>query len=100
LREIKEEIGLDVSSQELKKIGRVAQQGVLNNGTYLDNEFDNVYLVIKDIGLDEFKFLDGEVEKLEWMPISEFKQWVQDKKPDLVPHSIEHALLLKALESL
>ena len=80
IREIKEEIGVDISVEELKKLGRLVQQGVLNKGTYIDNEYDNIYMVMKDINIDQFKKAIEEVEKLKWIPKSEYKQWVQEKK--------------------
>ncbi len=99
IRETKEEIGVDISVEELKKIGRIVQQGVFNNGIYIDNEYDNIYLVVKNLDINEFKISADEVQKLKWVPIPLFKQWVQEKKPDIVPH-LEYVILFEALNYL
>ncbi len=43
LREIKEEIGLNLPVDELKMIGKTIRRVVLNNKTYFDNEHNNIH---------------------------------------------------------
>src|SRR3989338_68087 len=64
LREIKEEIGLDLPVHQLKIIGETTQQGVLNNGTYFDNEFNNVYLIKEDLDVKKLQKQASEVKDL------------------------------------
>jgi len=96
-RETKEEIGLDISQNDLKFLGTVTQEFILNNGTYIDNEFQNVYLVKVDIGINQLRLQKEELKALKWIKISEFKKWVEEKKFDLVPHPEEYKILLKYL---
>lgn len=98
LRETKEEIGLDLSPKDLKFLGTVIQEFVLNNGTYLDNEFQNVYLVKVDIEINQLILQKEELKALKWIKISEFEKWVEEKKADLVPHPEEYKILLNYLE--
>ena len=51
-REVKEEIGINLSENELNFLGEIIQREVLNNNTYISNEFANVYLVKKDLRID------------------------------------------------
>jgi isopentenyldiphosphate isomerase len=95
LREVKEEIGLDISPNDLKQIGEIIQQSVLNNGTFINNEYNNVYLVKMDLDINQFKMQVEEVKDLRWISISEFKKWVEEKRSDLVPHSEEYKLILE-----
>lgn len=97
LREVKEELGLDISKDELKMIGETKQQAVLNNGTYIDNEFNNVYLVKKNLDIAKLIKQDEEVQALKWVPIQEFKEMVEENNKDLVPHPQEYALLFRVL---
>jgi|SRR3989344_4875104 len=98
LREIKEEIGLDLSREKLEKIGEIKQQSVINNNTYFDNEFNDVYLVRMDLDLDHLKLQPDEVAKLRYVSISELKEWTS-KGNLVVPHQQEHELLFKVLEN-
>ena len=74
LRETKEEIGLDIPPEDLKFLGTTIQQFVLNNGTYIDNEYQNVYLVKINAGIDELHLQKEELKALEWIKISEFEK--------------------------
>jgi len=95
LREIKEEIGVDLDDSQLELIGVIKKQAIINNGTYIDNEFNDVYLVKLDLDIEQFKKQVEEVKELRWLPIPEFKQWIADKKSDLLLHLEEDELLFK-----
>lgn len=97
IREIKEEIGLDLNPAELKLIGTVKKETVSNNETYFDNEFDNIYLVKIDLAINQLRLQEEEVEALSWVPIIEFKKMVAEKRPDLVPHAEEYEILFKII---
>jgi hypothetical protein len=38
-----------------------------------------------------------EVTEIKWLPIPEFKKWVQEKRADLVPHAQEYEILFNCL---
>ena len=97
LREIKEELGADIHKDELKMIGDIKQQMVINNGNYIDNEFNNVYLVEKDLDLRKLKKQIEEVQDLKWVPIEKFRKMVKENDKDLVPHPKEYAILLEKI---
>jgi len=63
MREVEEELGLQISLQELgQPIGTMRVQLVLNEGTYLDNEFIDVYLVKREVvEVDKLKLQESEV---------------------------------------
>ena len=98
LREIKEEIGIDLFVSDLKYIGTVVQKLVLNNGTYIDNELNNIYI----FRLEDDKNIEIQKEalnQLRWLSVPKFKKWVDEKKTDLVPHDEEYKLLFNYLEN-
>ena len=99
VREVKEEIGLDISPESLKFIGRVTQEHIQNNGMYLNNEFVNIYLLIKtDIDdINKLQLQKEEVQELRWIPMQELKQWVDQNRPDLYPHENEYKLIFEKL---
>lgn len=50
-----------------------------------------------DLDINKFKMQVEEVKNLRWIPISEFKKWVEEKRSDLVPHPEEYKLLFECL---
>jgi len=99
LREIKEEIGIDISVSDLKYLGTVVQEFVLNNGTYIDNELNDVYIFKLEDNKD-LKIQEEELDQLKWISIMEFEKWVTEKRSDLVPHESEYAILFKHLKEI
>ena len=95
LRETKEEIGVDLSPSDLMSLGEIKHQGVLNGGTYIDNEISDIYLVRLNSELSDFKMQEEEVSALKWIPIVEFKKWVMEERADVVPHAEEFELLFR-----
>jgi len=94
-REVKEEIGVDLEESSLKFIGTIKREKVLNNNTYFDNEFNDIYLVKRDLEINKLNLQEEEVAEIQWVKISEFKKWVEEKKLDLVPHEKECELLFR-----
>lgn len=99
LREIKEEIGIDILVSDLKYLGTVVQEFVLNNGTYFDNELNDIYIF--KLGNDkDLKIQEEELDQLKWISIMEFEKWVAEKRLDLVPHESEYVILFKYLKEI
>ena len=93
-RETKEELGLDVSESEFEYLFTLEEHIVLNDGTYINNEFQDVYLVKKDIDNSRIKLTDGEVEEVKFLTVGEFKKWVDGKGEPMVPHEKEYRQLM------
>lgn len=100
IKETKEEIGIQLEAKQLQLVGVVKTQAVLNNNTYFNNEYNDVYLVKSDLEISDFKFTDGEVKDVRWIPWQELKNWVESGGQDLVPHPEEYKLLFSYLENL
>jgi isopentenyl-diphosphate delta-isomerase len=94
-RETKEELGLDIDQSEFKYLFTLEQHVILNGGTYVNNEFNDVYVVRKDIQIDEIKMADGEVEAVRYLRLDEFRQWILGKGELMVPHTEEYQKLLE-----
>ena len=97
LREIEEEIGITIDPSELHKIGELKAESIQNNGTYINKEINDIFLVRKDIELDQMTKQDSEVDALTYIPISELKKWIQEKNPELVHHEEEFTLFFENL---
>jgi isopentenyldiphosphate isomerase len=98
-KETREELGLDLPSTAFVLLFTVQEHVVLNEGTYIANEFQDVYLVRLNSRNIPLFLQSEEVEDTRWIDIDEFKIWTQGKGELLVPHSEEHQRLLQYLEA-
>ena len=69
IREIKEEIGVNVVKNELKLLGVYKRQELHNNGKFIENEYDYIYILEKDINISKIKFQKEEVEQIKFVTI-------------------------------
>jgi isopentenyl-diphosphate delta-isomerase len=86
VRETFEELGLSLSPHDLKFITTLRQSSTLNNGTYFDNEFHEIFIVQRDVDVASLKLDPEEVAEV---------KWVSDLRPDdtFVPHGEEYDLV-------
>lgn len=89
LRETFEELGLRIDARELQFIATLRESCVLNDGTYIDNEIHDVFIVRRDVDVASLEFQDGEVELV---------KLVRELPTDsMVPHPAEYALITAIL---
>ena len=86
MRETFEEIGLRLAPQEMKFIASLRQVSILNNGTYIDNEFHEIFIVRRDVDISTLQLDPEEVAEV---------KWVSQLRPDrtYVPHGEEYDLV-------
>ena len=97
LREMKEEIGVEIGLEHLEKIG-VFKSEKQHAVDFIDREFHHIFLCL----LDETVALqkqDSEVEALQWISLSLFKKWVTENYKDLVPNTGErYQMIISEIE--
>ena len=96
-RETEEELGVSLPQSSFNFLFTIEQHYVLNEGTYINNEFADVYLVHLDLNISEFKIDSFEVEEIRWLDTKEFKKWIKEGKELLTPHNGEYEMLLEYL---
>lgn len=99
LREVEEELGIKLTEKDLIKIGEVYNESTQHNGTYINKEYNDIYVVKKDIPIEDFVIQESEVSLVKYIPIKEFKKWIEEKKEDLLLHTKEFEVLFNYLES-
>ena len=72
-RELKEEIGISVGKNELKKIRTITEKKSVN-------WFRDIYILRKDIKIEDLKFADNEVIDAKYVTIKEFKEMISNKQ--------------------
>jgi len=98
LHEAEEEIGITIPSSLPQLLFSVRSSVVLNEGTYLDNEFQDIYLIRMDVADSDVVFTDGEADAVKWISPKNLLTWARTDPPDLVPHTEEYEKLCAYLE--
>lgn len=68
IRELQEEIGINVNAQELKLITTIKRK----------NKFRDIYILRKDIPLYSLRYNDGEVMDCKYVNLDEFKVMIEN----------------------
>ena len=95
LRELKEELGLVVEEDELVECGNIHifTENEFHGIHYVDSQISKVFLLWKDIEIEDLKLQTEEIESAMWMDFQECKKAVEEQ-------SIPTCINLKELELL
>jgi isopentenyl-diphosphate delta-isomerase type 1 len=96
-KEMREELGIDLPESAFAYLFTVEEHAVLNGGTYIENEFQDVYLVRADIDEADLVLQETEVEAVRWCDLEEISRWLEGGGEPLVPHTAEYERLLGML---
>jgi isopentenyldiphosphate isomerase len=96
-REVEEEVGLKIPESDFAYLFTLENHSILNNGTFVNNEFDDVYLVKTNVDLSGIKIDPIEVEAVKFLDISAFKKWITGEGEPMVRHTEEYRRLLEHL---
>jgi isopentenyl-diphosphate delta-isomerase len=98
-RETQEELGITLDPSEFRYLFTVAEQVALNNGNYVDNEDHHVFLVEKDLQVEDLIFSDGEVAEARFVALRELQTNLTTDPSRFVPHEEEYRKLFEALRN-
>lgn len=96
VRELREELGVHKSSRDLEYLFEAKHESVLNGGSYLDNEYYDVYKIsLSDDEANSLVPQPGEVDSFTWMTREEFfaKHKLHPKK--FVEHPKDYLWLME-----
>jgi isopentenyldiphosphate isomerase len=94
VRETFEELGLRIAPGELRRLGVTRGQSVLRDGTYIDNEEHEIFLVEREVDPSALTLQAGEVDEVMLVPIDQLS-----KVEPLVPHELEYRMLMDKLRA-
>ena len=98
IREVRAEVGLDITNDELEHNFTVKNQNITDEGKFVDNEFNDVYLIRKDVEVPNLNFDKKEIAELQWMHFEKLEGLVkQTEDNQIVPHEREYQLLFDVL---
>lgn len=95
LRELEEELGIHANSEELILCGkrRIQYKERFHHKLFHDNQITNVYLIWKDLEVNDMKLQESEVESVIWM---DFNQCIES----VTMNKIKHCIMLEELNIL
>ena len=96
IRELKEELDLDVTKDELIFIETI-KNSLRYTETFINNEFDDVYIVRTNKKIDEMKFQKEKISEIMYIPYNEFKKMVNNRQPDLLVRDKDFEILFSYL---
>jgi isopentenyl-diphosphate delta-isomerase type 1 len=93
LHETSEELGIVLTSDRLEYLFSVTTSSVLHNGTFIDNEIADVFLVRIQNSAAAIRVSAAEVAAVRWIPVAEFMSSVDRNCGSFVPHHEEYERL-------
>lgn len=100
VREVKEEVGLKIKPEDLKKIG-ICKFAAPEDGTGFNNkEFRHIFFLKIDKKVEDLVMQEDEVSELKFVPIEEFKKLLEKNDGTIVRAEEEEQLVLDYLESI
>lgn len=81
IREVREELGLDIAPEELEPVGirRVRMDSVFYGRPFRDNERSQVYICRRPVETEQLTLQKSEVESVVWMNLEECVKRVQEQ---------------------
>ncbi len=98
LREIKEEMGIDVKDDELVFLYTRKENDTVGNKAYINNIFFDNYIVYKNIDLKDIAIEKDEVSGVKILPYQELKKLINNNDDCLVPNFVDYEAIIKILE--
>ncbi len=82
-RQISQELGLAIDPADFTKAGMITKKNILVYGTYINNEFDDIFVVHRNVDIGKIKKAD-ENTQFAWFPKDEFKEFLAGHDPNFV----------------
>ncbi|XP_068653162.1 nudix hydrolase 3 [Aristolochia californica] len=101
-RELDEELGIKLPKDAFELIFVFLQECTINNGKYINNEFNDVYLVttLDRIPVEAFTLQESEVSAVQYIAWEEYKDLLAKEDPEYVPYDVlgQYGQLFKIIE--
>lgn len=97
IRELKEELNLDIKQEQLQYIKTLKRSSKYTE-TFINNEFNDIYILRTNKSIDDMKFQEEEISELFFVPYKKFKEMVNNKQPDLLMDTEESNILFEIFD--
>ena len=96
-RELKEELNLEIKPEDLHFIKTLKRSSKYTE-TFINNEFDDLYIVRTDKRIEDMKFQEEEISEIMYVPYKQFKKMVEKHQSDLLRHDDEFEIIFKMFD--
>lgn len=97
IRECKEELGIDVKDNEIKYL--VGSTSVYKTKDFINNHYDECYLITKDIDISKLKLQKEEVSEVKYFPREELLKRIDNDYDGLTKKTVSWHFMKKILEN-
>ena len=97
IREIKEELDIDINSNQCKYLFTIRRQNIFNN--CINRVYDDVYIVKLNIDVANTNIQRTELNEIKYFNLYNLKDMLENYDPRFVPLDLEKEELFKYLES-
>lgn len=97
VREIQEELGINVTKDQLQFLSTLKRASRYTT-TFINNEFDDVYLLHLSLDVHKTQLQAEEVSEIKYVSIQEMKDMIAKKDPTLLMHLDEFKILFDILD--
>ena len=97
IREIKEELGLKITSNEIKFI--LSSISKYDKNGYINNHFDEFYLVFKNIDIDKIKYQKDEVSEVKYFSQKELLRRINNHYEELTEKTVSWSFVKRIIEN-
>ena len=97
IRECKEELGIEIADDEIKYI--VSTTSVYNKNNYINNHYDECYLITKNINIEDLKLQKEEVSDAKYFKKEDLLKRINNNYDELTEKTVSWSILKKILES-
>lgn len=97
IREIKEEIDVDITPEQCEYLFTIRRQNVFDN--CINRVYDDNYLVRLNIDVNSAKIQETELNEIKYFNIDNLKMMLENRDPRFVPLDLEKETLFSFLET-
>lgn len=97
VRELKEELNIDVNPEDLEFIKTLKRSSKYTD-TFINNEFDDLYILKTNLSIKDMEFQKEELQDLFYVPYKEFKKMVNERHPELLKHDDEFEIIFEMFD--
>jgi len=83
IRELKEELDMDVHANDLTYIQTVKIEDIVSP-TFIDNEFYDLYIMTTDKEIHDMEYQKSEISEIMFVPYVKLKEMIKNNQKDLV----------------
>lgn len=97
IRELKEELNLDIKPEDLQFIKTLKNSSKYTE-KFINNEFADLYILITDKSIEEMSYQESEISEIFFISYKNFKDMVINKQPDLLIHDEDFEIIFNLFD--